>query len=233
MKEKSKNGIIIVLVLIIIFCVVGIFFFKQSRNLDGKKFEEEYESLNGKTTGTKDKKYMSIDIDEDNPIVYKDLEGVLDILENGTGVIYFGFPECPWCRNLVPVLMDALEESEYKGNVYYCNALNDRDKKHLDDHGNVVVDEKGSRAYYKLVETLNHYLSVYDGLEDDTIKRLYFPTVVFVKNGEVVDFHEDTVTSQEDPYVKLNDDQYEELLNILVSGIKKVQGILCTDDSKC
>ena len=83
------------------------------------------------------------------------------------------------------------------------------------------------------MERLKDYLGPYQGLNDDTIKRLYFPTVVFVKDGQIQMFHEGTIPSQDDPYVKLTDDQEDELENILITGVKKVQGILCTDDTKC
>ncbi len=232
MKKNSKNIIIILLIVIIIFGIIGIFQLKSNVNKDGRKFKEEYESLNGKATGKDDKKYMRLSIDENNPVTYVDLGEALKILKNDTGVIYFGFPECPWCRNLVPVLLEAIKEAEYK-NVYYCNALNDRDKKHLDADGKIIVDQEGSKEYQELLEYLYDKLSVYEGLNDDKIKRLYFPTVVFVKDGKVVDFHENTVDTQEDPYQALTEEQHNELLNTLITGIKKTQGILCTDDSKC
>ena len=44
-------------------------------------------------------------------------EEIFDILD-GTGIIYFGFPECPWCRNAVPVLLDAAEEVGIE-KIYY------------------------------------------------------------------------------------------------------------------
>lgn len=233
MKIKGKDIVIISLLLLIIAGFITIMYQDYNKaNSDGKKFKEEYEKLNGKATGNEEKKYLPVEIDEKNPMMYKDLEEILEILEDKTGVIYFGFPECPWCRNLVPALMDAIKETEYK-NVYYCNALKDRDKKHLDEDGKIVIDQEGSNEYYDLVKKLDKHLNSYKDLNDESIKRLYFPTVVFVKDGKIVAFHEDTVASQEDPYKPLDKKQHEELMNILITGIKKVQGILCTDDSKC
>ena len=70
--------------------------------------------------------------------------------------------------------------------------------------------------------------------KDKTIKtgekRLYAPTVIFVKNGEVVEFIERTVDSQKDPYVALNENQRNELISKYQAGFNKL-GDIC--DEKC
>ena len=71
----------------------------------------------------------------------------------------------------------------------------------------------------------------YDGLEDESIKRLYFPTVVFVLEGEVVGIHIDTIESQKDPRVPLTEKQKNELINIYVNNINKLSDDIC--DDKC
>ena len=109
---------------------------------DASTFKEEYESLNDKTNES-GKEYVHVEIDEENPIKYSSYTEIMDILKNGTGVIYFGFPECPWCRNAVPVLFDAAKEMGIDS-IYYFNALSMRDKKSLDDNGNIVVEEEGT-----------------------------------------------------------------------------------------
>ena len=37
-----------------------------------------------------------------NVFVYRSLDEINKILENGTGVVYLGFPECPWCKGYIP-----------------------------------------------------------------------------------------------------------------------------------
>ncbi len=196
-------------------------------NEDAIKFKEEYESLNSEG-------YKKVEISENNQIKYSDYEEIVEILENGTGVIYLGFPECPWCRNAVPVLLDAASETGVE-TIYYYNALSIRDKKHLDDEGNIVVDEEGTEEYKKLVELLYDHLDSYDGLNDDTIKRIYFPTVIFVKDGKVIGLHTSTVDSQTDPSVSLTDEQYEELKDIYVNYSLNISDALCSDNAakKC
>lgn len=196
---------------------------------DEVKFKEEYESLNGKTQN--DKKIMNIEVLDDNNMVYVDSSEVIDIIKNKTGVIYFGFPTCPWCRNAVPVLLDAMKDAGLN-QIYYANLLEERDQKHLDE-GEIVTDKEGSKNYQELLELLKDHLGAYEGLEDDSIKRLYFPTVLFVKNGKVEDIHIGTVDSQENPYERLTDKEYKELKNIYTKAIKKVQVLTCDTDKTC
>ena len=206
-------------------------YMKQSKivNTDSIKFKEEYESLNGKENDN-GKEYLNVSVDSSNPIVYSSFQEIYNVIEKRTGIIYFGFPECPWCRNAVPVLLDAAKELNVN-KIYYFNALSIRDKKHLDDNGNIITDEEGTEEYKKLIEILYDQLPSYEGLNDDSIKRLYFPTVLFVKDGKIIGIYTSTVDSQKDPYVKLNDEQYSELKNIYLDLINKTYDILC--DQSC
>lgn len=227
----KKN--IILSAAVVVAAIISLFgiYMKQSKivNTDSIKFKEEYESLNGKENDN-GKEYLNVSVDSSNPIVYSSFQEISDVIEKGTGIIYFGFPECPWCRNAVPVLLDAAKELNVN-KIYYFNALSIRDKKHLDDNGNIITDEEGTEEYKKLIEILYDQLPSYEGLNDDSIKRLYFPTVLFVKDGKIIGIYTSTVDSQKDPYVKLNDEQYSELKNIYLDLINKTYDILC--DQSC
>lgn len=194
---------------------------------DASKFKKEYESLNGKEND-KGRDYLEITIEKDNPIVYADLDTILEVID-GNGIIYFGFAECPWCRNALPVLLEAAKEQKVE-EIYYYDIQDIRDTLELVDGKINVVKEK-SEDYKKIYDALYDSLNVYEGLEDNTIKRLYAPTVVFVKYGKVVGLHESTVESQVDPSVPMTDSQKQELKNIYIEGIKEVQKTVC--DSKC
>lgn len=223
-----KKKIIITVVLATLVVILGTTAMFNNKSLtDAMKFKKEYELLNGQINSN-NKKYMDVEISVKNPIQYASYEEIVNLLKSGTGVIYFGFPECPWCRNAVPVLLEAAKELNIN-KIYYFNALSIRDKKHLDDQGNIVTDEAGTKEYEELVKLMYDQLPVYDGLNDDTIKRLYFPTVVFVKNGEIIGLHSSTVDSQEDPYVSLTDDQHNELKKIYSDYFNKVFDIVCDD----
>ncbi len=231
MKKTIKLFVIIIGVLLISACGT-----KESKTNDAKKFKEEYESLNGGVSSS-GKDYLEVEIDEDNKVKYSSIKDIIKVLESGTGVIYLGYPECPWCRNVVPVLMRASNNTGIE-NVYYLNMHDVRDKMEVDSNGNVVTVEEGKEGYKDLLEKLDSILSEYtvkddDGKEYDTgEKRIFVPTVIFVKNGKILDYHMDTVESQTDPYVGLNEDQEMELYDIYVKGIHKILGDQCDDDSE-
>ncbi len=225
----EKNTIIKIGIILGLFIIIGIvlYFVLDNKQTDGSRFKMEYENLNGQKS-EQGKTYLDMDIDKDNNVKYASFDEVMNLLKDGTGILYLGFPECPWCRNAVPVLLEAAKENEVE-NVYYFNAEPIRDKKKLKD-GKIVTNKKGTDEYYKLVDKLKDVLSPYAGLKDDNIKRIYFPTVVFVMGGKVVGIHESTVDSQKDPSKHLNEQQLKELKQIYNDNINKIYG---TCDEKC
>lgn len=220
--EKIK---VIAVSALAIICLLVVTIKYTNEETDAIRFKEEYEALNDKKDSNE---YINVDIDKENPIVYADAEEVIDLIKNDTAVIYFGFPECPWCRNAIPVLLDAAKELGIE-KIYYYNALSIRDKKSLDENGDIVVEDEGTKEYEELVELLYDYLTIYDGLNDNTIKRLYFPTVLFVKDGEVIGLHISTVETQENPYNELTKEQYEELKTIYYDYLNKTFEIFCDE----
>ena len=196
---------------------------------DEIRFKEEYEALNDKED-SRGRKYLEVSIDEDNGIVYASFDELYELLTKGTGVVYFGYPECPWCRTAVPMLIQAASNTGLE-EIYYFNAKDIRDVKSLDEDGNIVTEKEGTDEYYKLLEVLGDHFWAYEGLNDESIKRLYFPTVVFILEGEVVGIHIDTIESQKDARVPLTEEQKSELVNIYTEHINKVLSDVC--DERC
>lgn len=221
-----KKNVIILSVIVVIALVIAILFFLLNNKgmSDGERFKQEYEELNDS--------HLEVNIDSDNMIKYIGLEEAIDIIKNDTGVIYFGYPSCPWCRNAVPVLLDAASSTSLD-TIYYVNAYNIRDVKEIDDDGNIVTTNEGDRLYDDLLGVLDDILDPYTiTLDNGEVidlgeKRLYVPMVLFVKDGEVVSYHLSTVDSQEDPSISLNDSQRDELYNIYLDGINNVVGGVC------
>lgn len=196
---------------------------------DDQKFKEEYESLNGKQNDSK-KDYVTVDIKEDNHVVYETAEEIIKRLENGTGIIYFGFKECPWCRNAVPVLINSASALGVDS-IYYYDASAIRDQKELNENGEIITKKEGTESYYKIVSLLKDHLGAYEGLNDASIKRLYFPTVVFVKEGEILGVHVGTVDSQKDPYQGLSKEEEKELSKIYKGYMHQILSDVC--DKNC
>ena len=226
-SNETKLKIIITVLTLVVVAIGGIcWYFNNDKETvssnDNIKFVEEYEEYNGKETPYGGK-YLEIEVPQDNKVKYSSYDEIYSILEDGTGVIYFGFPTCPWCRNLVPVLVDASNEAGID-TIYYFNNKEDRDVKELVDN-EIVIKKNGTQNYYKLVDKLESVLGEYEGLNDSSIKRLYYPTVIFVKDGKIVDSHIGTVDSQENPSIFLDKQQYEELKTTLVNKMTKL--IVC------
>ncbi len=240
-KLDNKRIICIVLgaLLIIAFSVKYFLDYKNDKNVnltkDEIKFKEEYESLNG-TLNSNNKEYLSIKVKDNNNVIYKSDDDINEVLEKGTGVIYFGFKSCPWCRSIIEVLLDSAEKESVK-DIYYVDVLDVRSLYEVKNK-KLSLTKKGTDGYYKILEHLDKYLTPYkltvDEKEYDTgEKRLYAPSVVAVKNGEIVGFHEGTVDTQEDSYAGLNDTEKTELARIFSEIFGKISDATCKDKTGC
>ena len=205
--NKKKLMVVIDILLGAILVGVMTFGIYQYLKSDGEKFKAEYEALNNEN--------VNINISKNNPIKYVTLDEVFDIIQNKTGVIYFGFPGCPWCRNMIPVLFEAAKNNNID-TIYYFNPRN--------------VKKSDNDEYNKLKEILNEYLSE----DENGQKVLYVPDVYFIKDGKIVGHHLGTVDSQEEPTISLTEEEKNELLDIFNELFEKMVDcqIVCVDTNK-
>lgn len=150
MDKKIKYIILGVLLLLIASLVVYFVFIKKDNNTDNIKFSKEYTSVS-----------------KDNVFVYRSKDEIINILEHGTGIVYLGFPECPWCMAYVP-LLNEIAKNEGIEKIYYYNIREDR--------------KNNTKFYQKVVSILNDYLN-YD---EEGKKRIFVPNVTFVKEGKII-----------------------------------------------
>ena len=233
-----KKETILIITLPILCAIAAILAYVKLENtdVDAIKFKKEYESLN-ETSG------IELNISENNPIEYADYDKLLEVIENGTGIIYLGFPGCPWCRNALPVLFDVAKENKVK-TIYYMNIQNERDsyvvenKKLVyakDEDGN---EKKGTKGYFKLLDALEDYLTDYTVVFEEKEyevgeKRIYAPTVIFVRDGKVLGLHVATVDSQKNPKEPLTKKQYNELYSIYEDYVIELQSGTCNIGTFC
>ena len=157
MKNKRLFAVISILIIV---GVLGLTYFllnqddnkKEENNklADAQKFAEEYTSVT-----------------EDNVFVYATAEEIIKVMENGTGVVYLGFPECPWCQAYVVYLNEVAQEVGIE-KIYYYNVMKDRND--------------NTEEYQKMVAILEKELE-YD-LEGN--RRIYVPNVSFHVKGELI-----------------------------------------------
>lgn len=223
----KKKILIISIITVLILIGITLFLVLNKEN----KFKTEYEVLNGQKNSN-NKEYKKVIIPKSNKVKYVNVDEVLKLLDKGTGVLYFGFAECPWCRSMVEELVKVVNASEIK-NLYYFNDFSIRDLQELDENGEVNITEKGTEEYYKILEILNPYLTPYTGLDDESIKRLYTPIVVFLEEGNVKAVHIGTLEEQKDPYENLTKTQIEKLNKTLTTYISRIKETSCNTQDFC
>ena len=153
---KYKNDIIAVIIVLGFLGLISFYYLNLTKVTDASKFKEEYSRVS-----------------EDNVFVYRTDKEIIDILKHGTGIVYLGFPECPWCQAYVSYLDEVAKETKIE-KIYYLNILE--------------IRKNNTREYQEIVSLLDNYLS-YD---EEGKKRIYVPAIVAVKEGEIIGFDDET-----------------------------------------
>ena len=168
---KNKGIIIVMSIIIVVLIAVVVFLLVKDNEkdetdnneiTDALKFAEEYTL-----------------VPDDNVFVYSDVDEIIDILENGTGVVYLGFPECQWCDQYVVYLNEVAKENGIL-EIHYYNIREDR--------------SNNTENYQKIVALLEDYLED----DEDGNPRIYVPAVIFMNNGEIVGFDDETSLDTDD-----------------------------------
>ena len=160
MKNKgiiiTMGIIIVILIAIIIFLLVGNKNEEQTVKSDAEKFSEEYTL-----------------VDKDNKFRYANIDEVIDTLEDGTGVVYLGFPECKWCQQYTVYLNELAKDRNIPEIMYY----------------NIREDRQGNtKNYQTIVNILKDYLPE----DEEGNPRVYVPAVIFMSNGKILGFDDET-----------------------------------------
>lgn len=156
--------LIIVGVLVFISVMIGLLngqTKKENKQTDSDKFAKEYKLV--------DKEDNNID----NVFVYRSMDEIIKILKNGTGIVYLGFPECPWCSEYVKYLNEVAKDKKLE-KIYYKNILNER--------------KDNTEKYQEIVKLLKDNLQ----FDEEGNKRIYVPAVIAVKDGKIVGFDDET-----------------------------------------
>lgn len=193
---KKRNIIIIIGIVLLVGVITLLLLPKKDVIKDSEKFKEEY-----------------TEVTENNVFVYRSIDEIIKILENGTGVVYLGFPECKWCQKYVKYLDEVSRETNLE-KIYYFDILEDR--------------KNNTEEYLKIVSLLNEYLQ-YD---EEGNKRIYVPTVVAVNNGEIVGFDDETAWDTkgfEEPTDYWTVEEQLDLKLKLTEIFSKVDGFTCTE----
>lgn len=192
--DYKKLGIVIILSVILI--ILSIFNRRDEIIKNKKNFKDEY-----------------TEVSENNPFVYRNIDEIIKIMENGTGVIYLGFPECPWCQAYVKYLDEVASDVGIE-KIYYFNILEDR--------------KNNTPEYQKIVSILDEYLQ-YD---DEGNKRIYVPNVSFHVNGKIIGVDYETSL---DTHGLENPSEYwnEEEVNDLKTRLTELMNMVYSSETSC
>ena len=138
--KKRAYAIVILIFLIAAFGIVYIFSELSTEDeladalvTDAKIFKEEYENENNKELedGTK---LLSLNIEEENPIIYKEAKDIVEMINNKESFyVFFSYSTCSWCRNILPSLLESAKENEVD-KIYYVDIANIRDVLKVKDY---------------------------------------------------------------------------------------------------
>lgn len=199
---KKKNILILLGVVILVILIISSYFifFKKDKNItDAEKFAKEYTKLSS-----------------DNVFTYKSLKEVNKILEKGTGVVYLGFPECPWCQEYVKYVNEVAKKVDLD-KVYYFNIREDR--------------TNNTEDYQTTIKLLRDYLPT----DEEGNPRVYVPLIAVIQNGKVVitDYEtaEDT-KGYDTPEEYWANEDLDALKTRLEKAFNTVKSNVCTDCNK-
>lgn len=204
-RKMKKKLIIIVSAIIIIGGGILLYFVLNNKNNenDNVRFANEY---------------TDSQVGEDNVFVYKNIDEIINILKYGTGVVYLGFPECPWCQAYVKYLNETAKDANIE-KIYYFNILEDR--------------KNNTEKYQEIVSILGDNLQ----RDDEGNLKVFVPNVSFVVNGKIIgnDYETSLDTKGfEKPSDYWTEEEVSELENTLSGYMKEVYKALysCTDCNK-
>ncbi len=159
--------------------------------------------------------YDNLSSDNQFDIMLKD--DLKTFIEHGTGILYFSFPECPWCQAYIPMLNEALKEEDARAYYYNIHIDKEDDRDFYDEIAQLLIDQN---------ESENEDVVLYG---NDGKPLIYMPLVLFINNGKIQSWNGESNTndsdeiSPEDYWTQERKDNLKNELSESIQEIKKVQ----------
>ncbi len=174
-----KKLIIVLLPILIVICACSIKVEKDNKGTDYNKFSKEY------------------DIEQDNPFKYAKINDILDIFEDGTGIIYFANS-------------DDEVSIKFTGIIY--KSFNDKKIEVVNYYNPINIMTNNTKYYQKILEYSNVY-------EANT--KLVIPSIYFVKEGKIVEYYKLENGCEIDCLLKKdNQSKIKKDINLLIQSYK-------------
>ena len=152
-----KKVVVVIIIFSSLLLINGCSIKKMEELTDAEKFANEYS------------------ISKNNPFQYADVDDILALFDNQSGILFLGNSDCEWSTYGAKVLNGVLEKENVE-KAYYFNPE--------------TVKHKKSKKYKEVAKLLN--------ITEDT----FLPVVYVIRNGKVLDqvnylVHEDSTINQE------------------------------------
>lgn len=132
----------------------------------------------------------------------------IGLFENGgSGLLYFGFPDCPWCQEVVPILAKQAKEAGVE--VLYIRTRDD-------DKERIYTDAQK--------EAITPYLSAYMSDNEQGELTLYVPLIVSVSEGKAVKGHVGTVDGHDAHAGEMSEEQKAQAQEEILEVVESVSG---------
>ena len=175
------------------------------------------------------------------------MKSVLDKINNKDSfLVFFGYAECPWCRSMVESMVKSAKDNKIK-KIYYVDIENERDQLEYqpgtDSFAEVSI---GSKEYKKMLKKIGNVLDKYeieytnaDGetkKKDTKEKRIYAPSLVYIKNGKAIKMIDGLSEKQKDENEVLTKEikaDMKQELNDFFSSVDKKVNACSASEEKC
>jgi len=193
MNKKMKKYILISGIALLLIGIFIIYKTNNNRLKDNEKFANEY-----------------TEVGQNNVFVYRSVDEIIKILEGGTGLVYLGFPECPWCQAYVPILNEVAKEEGVE-KIYYYNIKD--------------IRSNNTAEYQKIVKLLKNFLSK----DDEGNERIFVPDVYAIREGKILSHNNDTsmISSDITPTEYWTDSKKTEIKKIFKTMIEETYSNIC------
>lgn len=183
--------------------LIGAFIFLGTRNYkvkelsDNELFSKEYKNV---TT--------------DNLFQVLDSEEALTLLERGTGILFFGFPENKWSSSVAELLDEVSKKKSYS--VLYFNFKGERESKHDN--------------YLGIVREIDDYLKC----DDLGNVNVLAPTIVAVQKGKVFYFNDELtfVNNMVEPKDYWTNEKKEKFISEMEQVIRELKGEVIDEETE-
>lgn len=162
-KTQTRKQWLIIAVIVLATASLTAWWCMRKADQSAKKREQSTTAL---SDAAKFKQHYSQAAD-DNRFVYVSPSEIKQIFEHGSGLVFLGFKECPWCQKLAPMI-DEAAKAEGLTKVYYMDIRQARANNDV--------------TYQMLVEKLKDYLAK-DGSGNP---RIFVPDVTALRDGKIV-----------------------------------------------